>query len=29
LQSICHNLVANFVARRRQAPPMPSLSVLH
>jgi ATP-binding protein involved in chromosome partitioning len=29
LQSICHNLVANLVARRRQAPPMPSLSVLH
>lgn len=28
LEALCHNLVANLVARRRQQPPMPSLSVL-
>jgi len=29
LEALCRNLVANLVARRREAPPMPSLSVLH
>jgi ATP-binding protein involved in chromosome partitioning len=28
LEALCHNLVKNLVASRRQAPPMPTLSVL-
>ena len=28
LESLCHNLVRNLVARRCRKPPMPSLSIL-